>query len=119
MSIDVAASGPRGLRIRVADDGAGLKAGWREGLGLRGMSERAGALGGNLTLRAGGPGGAVLEAWLPMEPLGIRPRLAKAFCPPRDFLEVRLRENCWNESGDHELGPKGPSTIPADSRRAR
>ncbi len=72
VSIDVAASEPRGLRIRVADDGAGLKAGWREGLGLRGMSERAGALGGNLSLRAGTPGGAVLEAWLPMEPLGIK-----------------------------------------------
>ena len=34
------------LVLRVTDDGAGLKPGWREGLGLRGMSERVGALGG-------------------------------------------------------------------------
>ena len=66
VTIAVAAETPRQLRIRVADDGKGLKAGWREGLGLRGMSERVGALGGRLTLREGGPGGAVLEAWLPL-----------------------------------------------------
>ena len=34
------------------------------------MSERVGALGGGLTLREGGPSGAVLEAWLPLEPAG-------------------------------------------------
>ena len=66
MTIAVAVEAPDQLRIRVADDGKGLKAGWREGLGLRGMSERVGALGGGLTLR-GGPSGAVLEAWLPLE----------------------------------------------------
>lgn len=70
VTIAVAVETPNLLRIRVADDGKGLKAGWREGLGLRGMSERVGALGGRLTLREGGPSGAVLEAWLPLEPAG-------------------------------------------------
>ena len=67
VTIAVAVEAPDQLRIRVADDGKGLKAGWREGLGLRGMSERVGALGGRLTLREGGPNGAVLEAWLPLD----------------------------------------------------
>ena len=67
VTIAVAVETPDQLRIRVADDGKGLKAGWREGLGLRGMSERVGALGGRLTLREDGPSGAVLEARLPLE----------------------------------------------------
>jgi two-component system sensor histidine kinase UhpB len=67
VTISVAVEAPDQLRIRVADDGAGLKPGWREGLGLRGMSERVGALGGRLTLREGESRGAVLEAWLPLE----------------------------------------------------
>ncbi len=53
------------LCVSVADDGAGLKGFWREGLGLRGMSERVGALGGRLALRNGPAKGAVLEARLP------------------------------------------------------
>jgi len=70
VTIAVAVEAPGQLRIRVADDGAGLKAGWREGLGLRGMSERVGALGGCLTLREDAPKGAVLEARLPVRPAG-------------------------------------------------
>ncbi len=70
VTIAVAAAEPEGLSIRVADDGAGLKAGWREGLGLRGMSERVGALGGRLALRNGAPKGAVLEAQLPLKSAG-------------------------------------------------
>jgi two-component system sensor histidine kinase UhpB len=70
VTISAAVETPDQLRIRVTDDGRGLKAGWREGLGLRGMSERVGALGGRLTLREDGPSGAVLEAWLPLQPTG-------------------------------------------------
>ncbi len=71
VTIAVAATKPDGLSIRIADDGAGPKAGWREGLGLRGMSERVGALGGRLTLREGVSKGVVLEAWLPLEAASV------------------------------------------------
>jgi two-component system sensor histidine kinase UhpB len=53
------------LRIAVRDDGAGVE-GLREGLGLRGMSERVVALGGRLTLESASPRGALLEARLPL-----------------------------------------------------
>jgi len=66
VSIDVRPAGGRELRVRVDDDGTGLKAGWRQGHGLRGMSERIAALGGRLTFESGAPKGAVLEASLPL-----------------------------------------------------
>ena len=66
VTIDVRPAGARELRVRVDDDGTGLKTGWRQGLGLRGMSERIAALGGRLTFRGGAPKGAVLEASLPL-----------------------------------------------------
>jgi two-component system sensor histidine kinase UhpB len=56
------------LRVAVRDDGAGVE-GLREGLGLRGMSERVAALGGRLTLDSAAPRGALLEARLPLERL--------------------------------------------------
>lgn len=59
------------LRLRVADNGAGLGANSREGmntgLGLRGMSERVAALGGRVTLASTQPCGALLEALLPLD----------------------------------------------------
>ena len=71
VTIDVRPAGARELRVRVDDDGTGLKAGWRQGLGLRGMSERIAALGGRLTFQSGTPTGAVLEVLLPLpEPRG-------------------------------------------------
>jgi two-component system, NarL family, sensor histidine kinase UhpB len=66
VSIDVRPAGDRELRVRVDDDGTGLKPGWRHGLGLRGMSERIAALGGRLTFKSGAPKGATLEAALPL-----------------------------------------------------
>ncbi len=54
------------LRIRVGDDGAGLAEAWREGLGLRGMSERLATLGGDATLRNLASKGATLEARIPI-----------------------------------------------------
>jgi len=66
VSIEVGPTEGRELRVTVDDDGTGLKAGWRQGLGLRGMSERIAALGGRLTLKSGAPKGAILEASLPL-----------------------------------------------------
>ncbi|WP_343593293.1 ATP-binding protein [Paracidovorax wautersii] len=59
------------LHIQVQDDGVGPPADWqRPGhFGLRWLSERADALGGELRLAARNEGGAVLEARLPMGPL--------------------------------------------------
>jgi len=57
------------LHIIVRDNGAGLQAARSpssSGLGLRGMSERVGALGGALTLANDAKGGARLTASLPM-----------------------------------------------------
>lgn len=54
------------LRISVEDDGAGLPADFSGGgLGLRGMRERVGALGGTLTIENARGGGARLVAELP------------------------------------------------------
>jgi len=62
--------GPAQVRLVVADDGRGFDAGRmrRHALGLVGMRERAGALGGALEVR-GEPGrGTVVECTLPFEP---------------------------------------------------
>ena len=66
------------LRIDVRDNGSGLDAatGPSAGLGLRGMSERVGALGGSLTLVNDPDGGVYLTASLPRlrkeRKLGVR-----------------------------------------------
>ena len=58
-------SGPRGgARVRVCDNGGGLKPDHRLGLGLTGMRERILALGGSLTL-ASGESGVTVEAVIP------------------------------------------------------
>ena len=58
-----------GLALRVIDDGCGIPVGDRgatpEGFGLRSMRERAGALGGHLTIRQAPHGGTELEVMLP------------------------------------------------------
>jgi two-component system sensor histidine kinase UhpB len=50
--------------VRVRDNGRGLKADHRLGLGLVGMRERILALGGSLTV-ASGDGGVTIEALIP------------------------------------------------------
>jgi len=58
-----------GVALRVLDDGCGMPAGDRgaspEGFGLRSMRERAGALGGSLTVRRAPKGGTELEVLVP------------------------------------------------------
>jgi len=55
------------LRIEVSDNGSGLPtAPDSAGLGLRGMSERVGALGGDLSITSDAQGGARLLATLPL-----------------------------------------------------
>jgi signal transduction histidine kinase len=58
-----------GVALRVVDDGCGISVDERgaaqEGFGLRSMRERAGALGGSLTVRAVARGGTELKVVLP------------------------------------------------------
>ncbi len=54
------------LLLEVTDDGAGLSPGVGYGLGLRGMSERVGALGGRLEVENAPSGGTRLRAELPL-----------------------------------------------------
>jgi len=63
----IVSGGKSELRVTVRDDGAGVPEGAREGIGLRGMSERVAALGGRLTFDSASPRGALLEARLPLE----------------------------------------------------
>jgi two-component system, NarL family, sensor kinase len=55
-----------GLEVEVVDDGRGLRAGWRPGVGLTSMRERAGELGGSCVLEPGPSGGTRLRAHLPL-----------------------------------------------------
>lgn len=61
--------GERGVALRVVDDGCGIPVNGGgatpEGFGLRSMRERAGALGGDLTVRPAPQGGTELEVVLP------------------------------------------------------
>lgn len=58
-----------GIALRVLDDGCGIRVGDHgnapEGFGLRGIRDRAGALGGSLTIRRAPHGGTELEVVLP------------------------------------------------------
>ena len=54
------------LSLEVADDGLGLDAGARTGIGLRSMRERAAELGGTLDIDAGDGRGTLVRARLPV-----------------------------------------------------
>jgi signal transduction histidine kinase len=54
------------LQVEIEDDGAGLPAGLRAGVGLRSMRERAEELGGHLSLTPGAHGGTRVQATLPL-----------------------------------------------------
>ncbi len=55
-----------GLRVEVRDDGIGLPANPRRGVGLSAMSERAGELGGNCSIESIPEGGTRVRAWMPL-----------------------------------------------------
>ena len=59
---------PTTLDLEISDDGRGITSGPTTGTGLHSMRERAGAVGGQLTLRAGTPSGTVITACLPHQP---------------------------------------------------
>ncbi|MEU7869195.1 histidine kinase [Dactylosporangium sp. NPDC049140] len=56
------------LTVEVADEGVGLPDGYRAGVGIASMRERAAELGGDCTVTAAGPHGTVVRACLPLEP---------------------------------------------------
>lgn len=61
------ASHPEGhFEVSIEDDGKGIAAGVRFGLGLTGLSERIHALGGRLTVTPRERGGTRVHAWLPL-----------------------------------------------------
>ena len=72
-SVRVAFSGPddaRTLTVEVRDDGVGLDANARPGLGLTGMRERMRGLGGVFACRTAAEGGALVEAAFPLHRRG-------------------------------------------------
>ena len=54
-----------GLQLRVEDDGMGLADGYRTGVGISSMRERAAELGGTCVIESAPGGGTVVQAWLP------------------------------------------------------
>ena len=54
------------LRLEVCDDGAGLPDGWRAGVGITAMRERAAELGGELAIEPASPRGTRVTARLPV-----------------------------------------------------
>jgi signal transduction histidine kinase len=55
------------IRLRVIDNGRGLAADRRNGMGLSGMRARARSAGGELTLHSKPGGGVAIEVWAPVE----------------------------------------------------
>jgi two-component system NarL family sensor kinase len=66
-AIEVSLSVNGRLELRVADAGTGLPPGFRAGVGLRSMRERAAELGGECVLDPRDPHGTVVRASLPLE----------------------------------------------------
>lgn len=54
------------LFIEICDDGIGIPEGYRAGVGLRSMRERAEELGGRLEVQTAKPNGTLIHAWLPL-----------------------------------------------------
>jgi signal transduction histidine kinase len=64
--VSVTASG-RDLLLEVDDDGTGMPEGWRAGVGITSMRERAAELGGRLAIEALAPHGTRITAQLPLD----------------------------------------------------
>ncbi len=54
------------LRLEICDDGAGMPDGWRAGVGITAMRERAAELGGELEIEPASPRGTCITARLPL-----------------------------------------------------
>jgi two-component system sensor histidine kinase UhpB len=67
VAVSVERDGENHLSVELQDNGSGLVATTREGIGLRGMSERVAAQGGSLSLSQATPHGAILAARLPLD----------------------------------------------------
>jgi signal transduction histidine kinase len=63
-TITIAVNGA--LELEVCDDGRGMPAGWRAGIGVTSILERAAELGGSCELHAGDGGGTRVHARLPL-----------------------------------------------------
>lgn len=63
---DGSSDASRQLRLTISDEGTGLPEGYRAGVGITSMRERAVSLGGNCTVEQGETGGTVVRAWLPL-----------------------------------------------------
>jgi two-component system, NarL family, sensor kinase len=59
----------RALRLEIADDGIGLPDGYRAGVGIASMRERAAELGGTCTVERRLPHGTLVRAVVPLEPV--------------------------------------------------
>lgn len=78
------------LTLEIADDGCGIPADHAVGLGLQSMAERAGELGGTLTVEGDWVGrGTTVRAVLPCSPRDIAPRVGGGPRVPSDAPEGR------------------------------
>jgi two-component system NarL family sensor kinase len=59
----------REVRLAVGDDGDGMPEGWRAGVGITAMRERAAELGGHVAIEPRSPLGTRITAWLPLSRL--------------------------------------------------
>jgi signal transduction histidine kinase len=57
------------LRVLVEDDGSGLPNGYRKGVGMHSMAERAAELGGSCEIGPRSEGGTRVDATLPIRPV--------------------------------------------------
>jgi len=62
---DISIWSGRRLTLQVCDDGQGMPGGWRAGVGITAMRERAAELGGELAIEPGRPCGTRITAHLP------------------------------------------------------
>jgi signal transduction histidine kinase len=68
-AVEVSLSANGQLKLEIADAGSGLPPGFRAGVGLTSMRERAAELGGECVLNPRDPHGTVVRACLPLEPV--------------------------------------------------
>ena len=78
------------LRLEVRDDGAGLPDGWRAGVGITAMRERAAELGGELTIEPARPHGTRITACLPVSRPGLHAAELRVLACPLALAQHEL-----------------------------